>query len=94
MQQAGIPEPGAAVQGRKPATVADEQALYDVRTVLRGTAALGGVLARLGNRCSWRTANRWPPSTSWCRWAPKAGNSGWLAHARDALENALQDSFD
>lgn len=30
LQQAGIPEPGAAVQGRKPATVADEQALYDV----------------------------------------------------------------
>src|SRR3546814_2082777 len=30
LHQAGIPEPGAAVQGRRPATVADEQALYDV----------------------------------------------------------------
>ena len=30
LRQAGIPEPGSAVHGRKPATVADEQALYDV----------------------------------------------------------------
>src|SRR3546814_20264956 len=29
LRQAGIPEPGEAVQGRRPATVADEQALYD-----------------------------------------------------------------
>lgn len=27
---AGVPEPGAAVKGQKPATLADEQALYDV----------------------------------------------------------------
>ena len=30
LQQVGIPEPGAPVQGRRPATVAEEQALYDV----------------------------------------------------------------
>src|SRR3546814_16656502 len=30
LRQAGIPEPGAAVQGRRPAPVANEQALYDV----------------------------------------------------------------
>src|SRR3546814_18166784 len=30
LRQAGIPEPGAAVQDRSPATLADEQALYDV----------------------------------------------------------------
>ena len=30
LRQAGIPEPGSAVQGRRPATVANEQALYDV----------------------------------------------------------------
>ncbi|WP_033873179.1 TraC family protein, partial [Pseudomonas aeruginosa] len=30
LRQAGIPEPGSAVRGRKPATEADEQALYDV----------------------------------------------------------------
>ncbi len=30
LRQAGIPEPGSAVRGRKPATVADEQALYEV----------------------------------------------------------------
>ena len=28
LRQAGIPEPGSAVRGRKPATEADEQALY------------------------------------------------------------------
>ncbi|MBN0631422.1 TraC family protein, partial [Pseudomonas aeruginosa] len=30
LRQAGIPEPGTAVHGHRPATVADEQALYDV----------------------------------------------------------------
>ncbi|HGE7304205.1 TPA: hypothetical protein ACGCBC_006099, partial [Pseudomonas aeruginosa] len=28
--EAGLPEPGAAVRGDKPATLADEQRLYDV----------------------------------------------------------------
>lgn len=30
LRQAGIAEPGATVRGRRPATVADEQAMYDV----------------------------------------------------------------
>ena len=25
-------------------------------------------------RCCWRTVNPWPPSSSWCRWAPRAGS--------------------
>jgi len=30
LREAGIPKPGAAVQGNKPVTLADEQALYAV----------------------------------------------------------------
>ncbi|HBO6004960.1 TPA: conjugative transfer ATPase [Pseudomonas aeruginosa] len=93
LRQAGIPEPGAAVQGRKPATVADEQALYEVAPSFvellpwvefqpESQSMLledGQSVAAFYELVPLGTEGREP---------------GWLAHARDALENALQDSFD
>ncbi|MBG5754437.1 conjugative transfer ATPase [Pseudomonas aeruginosa] len=93
LRQAGIPEPGAAVQGRKPATVADEQALYEVAPSFvellpwvefqpDSQSMLledGQSVAAFYELVPLGTEGREP---------------GWLAHARDALENALQDSFD
>ncbi|QGJ32969.1 conjugative transfer ATPase [Pseudomonas aeruginosa] len=93
LHQAGIPEPGAAVQGRRPATVADEQALYDVAPSFaellpwveflpQSKSMLledGQSVAAFYELVPLGTEGREP---------------GWLAHARDALENALQDSFD
>ncbi len=93
LRQAGIPEPGAAVQGGKPATVGDEQALYDIAPsfvellpwveFLPGSKSMlledGQSVAAFYELVPLGTEGREP---------------GWLAHARDALENALQDSFD
>ncbi len=93
LRQAGIAEPGATVQGRRPATVADEQAMYDVA---QSFAELLPWVEFL------------PPSKSmlledgqsvaaFYELVPlgtEGREPGWLAHARDALENALQDSFD
>ncbi len=93
LRQAGIPEPGSAVHGRKPATVADEQALYDVAPSFvellpwvefmpESKSMLledGQSVAAFYELVPLGTEGREP---------------GWLAHARDALENALQDSFD
>ncbi|HQS89216.1 conjugative transfer ATPase [Polaromonas sp.] len=93
LRQAGIPEPGSAVHGRKPATLADEQALYDVAPSFvellpwvefmpESKSMLledGQSVAAFFELVPLGTEGREP---------------GWLAHARDALENALQDSFD
>ncbi len=93
LQQVDIPEPGAAVQGRRPATVADEQALYDVAPsfvellpwveFLPESKSMlledGQSVAAFFELVPLGTEGREP---------------GWLAQARDALENALQDSFD
>jgi hypothetical protein len=93
LRQAGIPEPGSAVRGRKPATEADEQALYEVAPsfvellpwveFLPESRSMlledGQSVAAFFELVPLGTEGREP---------------GWLAHARDALENALQDSFD
>lgn len=93
LRQAGIPEPGAADQGGGPATVADEQALYGVAPsfvellpwveFLPESKAMlledGQSVAAFFELVPLGTEGREP---------------GWLAQARDALENALQDSFD
>ena len=93
LRSAGLPEPGAAVQGRKPATQADEQALYGVAPsfvellpwveFLPGSKSMlledGQSVAAFYELVPLGTEGREP---------------GWLAQARDALENALQDSFD
>ncbi|MFJ5483725.1 conjugative transfer ATPase [Pectobacterium actinidiae] len=93
LRQAGIPEPGAAVQGRRPATLADEQALYEAAPPLvellpwveylpesQSMLLEDGVsVAAFFELTPLGTEGREPV---------------WLAQARDSLENALQDSFD
>ncbi|OJW83880.1 MAG: conjugative transfer ATPase [Alicycliphilus sp. 69-12] len=93
LRSAGLPEPGAAVRGHKPATQADEQALYGVAPsfvellpwaeFLPGSKSMlledGQSVAAFYELVPLGTEGREP---------------GWLAQARDALENALQDSFD
>jgi len=93
LHRAGIPEPGTAARSRSPATVADEQALYEVAPsfvellpwveFMPGSNAMlledGQSVAAFYELVPLGTEGREP---------------GWLAHARDALENALQDSFD
>ena len=91
----GIDEPGSvlAVRRRKPATEADAQALYDVAPsfadLLPWVEYLPGsksVLLEDGQSVA-----------AFFELAP-VGTEGrelaWLWQARDALENALQDSFD
>ena len=93
LRRAGLPEPGAAVQDRRPATLADEQALYGIAPsfvellpwveFLPGSKSMlledGQSVAAFYELVPLGTEGREP---------------GWLAQARDALENALQDSFD
>ncbi|MBI0473591.1 TraC family protein, partial [Pectobacterium parmentieri] len=93
LRKSGIPEPGAAVRESRPATQADEQALYDVApsfvTLLPWVEYLpesqsmlledGISVAAFFELTPLGTEGREP---------------AWLAQARDALENALQDSFD
>jgi hypothetical protein len=88
LRQAGIPEPGSAVRGRNRRR-ADEQALYEVAPSFVELLPWVEFLPE-SSPCCWRTANRWRPSSSWCRWAPRAGNR--LAARPRRLENALQDS--
>ncbi|UJB64377.1 conjugative transfer ATPase [Acidovorax sp. YS12] len=93
LRRAGLPEPGAAVKDRRPATLADEQALYGIAPsfvellpwveFLPGSKSMlledGQSVAAFYELVPLGTEGREP---------------GWLAQARDALENALQDSFD
>ncbi|HCM5830637.1 conjugative transfer ATPase [Klebsiella pneumoniae] len=93
LQQAGIPEPGVCARGNRPATQADEQALYEVAPSLvellpwveylpKSQSMLledGTSVAAFFELTPLGTEGREP---------------AWLAQARDALENALQDSFD
>jgi len=88
----GVPEPGTAAGG-KPATVADEQALYHVGPsftdllpwveYLPDSQSMllddGQSVAAFFELLPIGTEGREPE---------------WLRHVRDALENALQDSFD
>lgn len=93
LRKAGIHEPGAAVRESRPATQADEQALYEVAPsfvallpwveyLLESQSMLledGISVAAFFELTPLGTEGREP---------------AWLAQARDALENALQDSFD
>lgn len=93
LREAGISEPGSALSGSHPATVADEQALYDappsfvellpwVEFLPRSQCMLledGVSVAAFFELTPLGTEGR---------------EAAWLAQARDALENALQDSFD
>ena len=91
--QAGLPEPGEAVQGTRAATLADEQALYDVAPSL--VALLPWVEFLPHSQTMLLEDGQ---SVAAFFEVTPLGTEGreatWLAQARDALENALQDSFD
>jgi len=93
LRKAGLPEPGAAVQKTSAATTADEQALYDVApsfvTLLPWVEYLPQSQAMLLEDGQSVAAffELTPLGT-------EGREAAWLAQARDALENALQDSFD
>ncbi|MCL2344578.1 MAG: conjugative transfer ATPase [Desulfobulbus sp.] len=93
LRKAGLPEPGAAVQNARAATTADEQTLYDVApsfvTLLPWVEYLPQSQAMLLEDGQSVAAffELTPLGT-------EGREAAWLAQARDALENALQDSFD
>jgi conjugative transfer ATPase len=93
LHEAGIPAPGAAVRDAKPATRADEQRLYDVAPSF--VDLLPWVEYLPGSQCLLLEDGQ---SVAACFELTPLGTEGrepaWLAQARDALENALQDSFD
>ncbi|SDS18069.1 conjugative transfer ATPase, PFL_4706 family [Halopseudomonas litoralis] len=93
LNEAGISEPGAAVQGGKPATHADEQALY--RSAPSFVSLLPWVEYLPDSRCMLLEDGQ--SVAAFFELTP-LGTEGreaiWLAQARDSLENALQDSFD
>ncbi|MBB1525372.1 conjugative transfer ATPase [Pectobacterium carotovorum subsp. carotovorum] len=93
LQQAGIPEPGTSVRGRRPATQADEQTLYEVAPSF---VALLPWVEYLPESQSMLLEDG-VSVAAFFELTP-LGTEGrepvWLAQARDALENALQDSFD
>ncbi|EPI2779887.1 conjugative transfer ATPase [Pseudomonas aeruginosa] len=91
--EAGLPEPGAAVRGDKPATLADEQRLYDVTPSFVGMLPWVEYLPRsksllLEDGQSVAAFFELTPLGT------EGREAAWLGQARDALENALQDSFD
>jgi len=93
LRESGIPEPGAAVQNSKPATLADEQALYDVAPSF--VALLPWVEYLPESQCMLlEDGNSVAAFFELTPLGTEGRESTWLAQARDALENALQDSFD
>ncbi|PMR75277.1 conjugative transfer ATPase [Billgrantia endophytica] len=90
----GIAEPGAARHAKaKPATRADEQALYDVAPSF--VDLLPWVEYLPETRCMLLEDGR--SVAAFFELTPigtEGREAGWLAQARDALENALQDSLD
>ncbi len=93
LRKAGLPEPGAAVQGRRPATLADEQALYEVVPSLVELLPWTEYLPE--SRCMLLEDSQ--SVAAFFELTPvgtEGRESTWLAQARDSLENALQDSFD
>jgi len=88
----GLPEPGT-LASRKPATVADEQALYhvgpsftDLFPWVEYLPASQSMLLDDGQSVA-AFFELLPVGT-------EGREPEWLCHVRDALENALQDSFD
>ncbi|MEI7198203.1 conjugative transfer ATPase [Pectobacterium versatile] len=93
LHHAGIPEPGAAVRGNRPATQADEQALYEIAPSFVALLPWVEYLPEsqsmlLEDGISVAAFFELTPLGT------EGREPGWLAQARDALENALQDSFD
>jgi conjugative transfer ATPase len=90
----GIPAPGVAHDvRRKPATVADEQALYDVGPSF--VDLLPWVEHLPGSQCMLLDDGESVAAFFELTTIGTEGRDGqWLAQARDAIENALQDSFE
>lgn len=94
LQAHGIPEPGKRKNPRhRPATVADEQALYDVSPSFADLLPWVEYLPDakcmlLEDGVSVAAFFELMPIGT------EGREAGWLAQARDALENAFQDSFD
>lgn len=93
LNEAEIPEPGGAVQGNRPATQADEDALYGVAPSF--VELLPWVEYLPDSRCMLLEDGQ--SVAAFFELIPlgtEGREAAWLAQARDALENALQDSFD
>ncbi|WP_083928491.1 conjugative transfer ATPase [Marinobacterium rhizophilum] len=93
LQDAGLPAPGAAVHGSRPATLADEQALYDRAPSF--VELLPWVEYLPDTQCMLLEDGL--SVAAFFELQPlgtEGREAAWLAQARDALENALQDSFD
>ncbi|WP_269495627.1 conjugative transfer ATPase [Castellaniella sp. S9] len=93
LSEAGISEPGGAVQGNRPATQADEEALYGVAPSF--VELLPWVEYLPDSRCMLLEDGQ--SVAAFFELIPlgtEGREAAWLAQARDALENALQDSFD
>lgn len=89
----GIPAPGTALGGAKPATRAQEQALYDTSPSFVDLLPWVEYLPEAG--CMLLDDGQ--SVASFFELTPigtEGREPGWLSQARDALENALQDSFD
>ena len=88
-----IPAPGAALDGAKPATRAQEQSLYDAAPTFVDLLPWVEYLPEAG--CMLLDDGQ--SVASFFELTPigtEGREPGWLSQARDALENALQDSFD
>ncbi|MGU1062178.1 conjugative transfer ATPase [Pseudomonas aeruginosa] len=93
LQANGIAEPGAALGQRRPATRADEQALYDVAPSFADMLPWAEYLP--GSRCMLLDDGQ--SVAAFYELLP-VGTEGrepeWLLQVRDALENTLQDACD
>ncbi|VFR23886.1 Type IV secretory pathway, VirB4 components [plant metagenome] len=93
LREAGIAEPGSMVRGGKPATLADEQALYEAAPSLVELLPWAEYLP--DSQCM--LLEDGVSVAAFFELTPlgtEGREAAWLAQARDALENALQDSFD
>ncbi|UXS01853.1 conjugative transfer ATPase [Agrobacterium tumefaciens] len=89
----GIPEPGKRDARRRPATLADEEALYDVSPSFADLLPWVEYLPE--SRCM--LLEDGASVAAFFELMPigtEGRESSWLAQVRDALENAIQDSFD
>ncbi|HCE5828600.1 TPA: conjugative transfer ATPase [Pseudomonas aeruginosa] len=93
LQAHGIPGPGKRDTRRRSATLADEQALYDVSPSFADLLPWVEYLSE--SRCM--LLEDGASVAAFFELMPigtEGRESSWLAQVRDALENAIQDSFD
>ncbi|ELI8126375.1 conjugative transfer ATPase [Yersinia enterocolitica] len=93
LQAHGIPEPGKRDANRRPATLSDEQALYDVSPSFADLLPWVEYLPE--SRCM--LLEDGVSVAAFFELMPigtEGREASWLAQVRDALENAIQDSFD